>query len=225
MQPSESQLWKHTLQTIDVSFKNKKPDSHFLATNEIRRLRAFLGGRRSEEAKEKIEQIVNLLNKHKKKILTAVDSEGPTVQTLLRRTKDSIESLEYSGALSPEQAGAAIEIRQVFEEAVSALTPKGARLLKMDRGATTVADRSIMLAEWFFERYAVWCSKMMKSSRSYKLARRVILDGICLDSARKEISAGYDTGAKMLRSALDAYIAIRSRGEGAFQERRQQIQE
>lgn len=149
------------------------------------------------------------------------DSDGPTPEQAAKPARrDSIQTLEESERITPDQARAAREIQKIVELITVGSQPK---CQTYQRGASGYRPSGFMSAETAYrwsQIYVPWHRALgrRKDTRIKAIAIKVIVDGLTLDNARIVVRINYDKAHRMLVDALDLYIKLRNRGDEPLHE-------
>lgn len=149
------------------------------------------------------------------------DGDGPTPEQASKPARrDSIQTLEESGRISPDQAMAAREIQKIVEIITVGSHPKCQTYQKGAGGYRPSGFMSAETAYRWSQIYVPWHRALgrRKDRRIKAIAEKVIVDGITLDNARIVVRINYDKAHRMLVDALDLYIKLRNRGDEPIHE-------
>lgn len=118
------------------------------------------------------------------------------------RVSDSVSRLERAGTISPAQADAAREIASTFEAVTAASAARICRYERSSRsGSGDLPQRVALIYSMVFK---PWLCKLTEKQRSIVLA--VVVDGLSLDTTRRNVRCSFKTAQSLLSSALDAFI-------------------
>lgn len=222
MRSSSPEPYKEVVSVIEQAFRLRRLDAMPRAVTQLREwrhtIRVLDKRREGVEAmavKTACDAIQNMIDTNVGKYIPK-DGDGPTPeQARYPVSRDSIKSLEDADRITPEQARAARDVQRIVEIITTGSKPK---CQTYQRGAVGYRPMGFMTAETAYrwsQVYVPWMKalKLRKDKRAHRLAVKVIIDGLSLDAARRQLRMSYEKAHEFLVDALDMYIKFKSERE------------